>query len=187
MKKVLVPIANGSEEFEAVGIIDTLCRADFDVIVASVNKIQITGSNNIKLSADVLIDDCSNDEFDLIVLPGGLTGARNLRNNDILTQLLKKQASQGKYYAAICASPFVVLQYHGLLDGKKATVHPVFARQMINKEAISQRVVVDENCITSQGPGTVLEFSIKLIEILLGKDKSQSISKPMLICDCSEK
>ena len=185
MKKVLVPIANGSEEFEAIGIIDTLRRADIEVVVASVNKIQITASQNTKIVADVLIETCANDEFDLIVLPGGLFGARNLCNNKILTQLLKKQASQEKLYAAICASPFVILQYHGLLEGKKATVHPAFARQMINKEAISQRVVVDGNCITSQGPGTVLEFSIKLIEILLGKEKAQAIAKPMLICDCS--
>ena len=86
MKKVLVPIANGSEEFEAIGIIDTLRRADIEVLVASVNEIQITASQNTKIVADVLIETCADDEFDLIVLPGGLSGARNLRNNKILTQ-----------------------------------------------------------------------------------------------------
>jgi len=184
MIRALVAIADGSEELEAIGIIDTLRRAGMEVTLASVNKIQITASRNTKIIADKLIQDCTDEKYDLLVLPGGLPGSRNLRDNDTLTNLLKKQASAGKLYAAICAAPVIVLQFHGLLNGRKATVHPALVKQLINKELASKRVVVDGNCITSQGPGTVLEFSIKLIEILMGKEKAQAIAKPMLIYNC---
>jgi 4-methyl-5(b-hydroxyethyl)-thiazole monophosphate biosynthesis len=144
-KKVLVPIADGIEELEAVGIIDTLRRADADVIVASVDELQITGSCGIKIIADKLIKNCADEQYDMIVLPGGLPGAEHLRDSQTLTSLLKKPASEGKYYAAI-----------------------------------GKRVVVDGNCITSRSRGTVLEFSIQLIELLYDKDKAEEIKTTML-------
>ncbi len=88
-KKVLVPIANGIEELEAIGIIDTLRRADAIVTVASVNKLQITGTCGTRIIADKLIEECAEEKFDLIALPGGLPGAEHLRDSDILTSLLK--------------------------------------------------------------------------------------------------
>ena len=129
-KKVLVPVANGTEELEAIGIINTLRRAGADVTVASVQQLQITGCCETKIIADKLITDCINEEYDMIVLPGGLSGAEHLRDSEELTQLLKKQEESGKYYAAICAAPVVVLQHHGLLEGKKATVNPCSVRQI---------------------------------------------------------
>ena len=116
----------------------------------------------------------------MIVLPGGLPGAEHLRDSQILTSLLKKQAADGKYYAAICASPTVVLQFHGLLDGKKATVNPALADELIIKDEIENRVVVDGNCITSRSRGTVLEFAIQLIELLYNKSKAEEIKTDML-------
>lgn len=180
-KKVLVAIANGTEELEAVAIIDTLRRAGADLIVASVQELQITGSCNIKITADKLISDCLGEEFDLIVLPGGLPGSDHLRDSVELIELLKKQVASGKYYAAICAAPVVVLQYHGLLKGKKATVNPALADKMENKEHVYQRTVVDGNCITSQARGTALEFSIKLIELLFDEEKAKIIAQDMLL------
>lgn len=180
MKKILVPIANGTEELEAVGIIDTLRRAGIDVTVASVQKKEITGANGIRIVADKLISECANEEYDLIALPGGIPGARYLYDDLILTTLLKKQAEQGKLYAAICASPVVVLQKHGLLQNKKATAYPGMAEQLLIKDSISENVVVDGNCITSKGPGTVLHFAIQLVEALLGKEKAIEIKKQML-------
>ena len=179
-KKILVPISDGIEELEAIGIIDTLRRADADVTVASVDEIQITGSFGTKIIADILIEECANEQFDLIALPGGLPGAEHLRDSEILTSLLKKQAADGKYYAAICASPTVVLQSHGLLDGKKATVNPALADDLIIKDKIENRVVVDGNCITSRARGTVLEFAIQLIELLYDKSKAEEIKTDML-------
>lgn len=179
-KKVLVPISNGIEELEAVGIIDTLRRAGANVTVASVDEKQITGSCGTIIIADKLIEDCANEQYDLIVLPGGLPGAEHLRDSQILTNLLKKQAAEGRYYAAICASPVVVLQFHGLLDGKKATVHPALADDLVIKDEMEKRVVVDGNCITSRARGTVLEFAVRLIELLYNKSKAEEIKSAML-------
>ena len=179
-KKVLVPVANGTEELEAIGIINTLRRAGADVTVASVQQLQITGCCETKIIADKLITDCINEEYDMIVLPGGLSGAEHLRDSEELTQLLKKQEESGKYYAAICAAPVVVLQHHGLLEGKKATVNPALSDKLKNREAVEQRVVVDGNCITSRTRGTVLEFSLQLVENLFGKNKADELKSSML-------
>jgi len=179
-KTVLVPISDGIEELEAIGIIDTLRRADAKVVIASVDDLQITASCGTKIVADTLIENCEDEEYDLIVLPGGLPGAEYLRDSKVLTTLLKKQAADEKLYAAICASPVVVLQYHGLLKGKKATVNPALADELLNRVEIDNRVVVDGNCITSRARGTVLEFAVKLIELLYGKDKADTIKIDML-------
>jgi len=177
-KKVLVAIADGTEELEAVTIIDVLRRAEADVTVASVGDIQITASRGVKLVADAVISDCVGSVYDLIVLPGGMPGAEHLRDSKELTEMLKEQAASGRLYAAICASPAVVLKPHGLLGNKKATCYPSLLSELDNPE--QAKVVVDGNCITSQGPGTALEFSLKLIELLFDKQKSRQVAKAML-------
>lgn len=180
-KKVLVPIANGTEELEAVGIIDTLRRSGAEVTVASVQDLTITGSCKTKIVADKLIAECLKEDWDMIVVPGGIPGSNHLRDSEELAQLLKTQAADGKYYAAICAAPVVVLQNHGLLKGKKATANPGFASLLENKEAIQERIVVDGNCITSQARGTVLEFSLKLVELLYDEAKSEQMKLEMVL------
>ncbi|MHC4237337.1 MAG: DJ-1 family glyoxalase III [Planctomycetota bacterium] len=126
-KTAFIPIADGTEELEAVTIIDVLRRADIQVTVASVGPLQITASRGVKLVADCLIDDCKDHIFDLIVLPGGLPGAEQLRDCGSLIQMLQTQKEAGRLYAAICASPAVVLAPYDLLDGKRATCYPSFA------------------------------------------------------------
>lgn len=180
-KKVLIPVADGTEELEAVALIDTLRRAGADVTVASVQNIQITGCCGTKLIADKLIAECVDGDWDMIVLPGGLPGSEYLRDSAELTQILKMQAASSKYYAAICAAPVVVLQHHGLLKDKNATVNPALAAKMEKKDHIYQRTVVDDNCITSQSRGTVLEFAIKLIEILFDPQKAKTLAEEMLL------
>lgn len=180
-KQVLVPIANGCEEIETVGIIDILRRAGADVTVASVNQLHVTASRGVKLSADKLIDECANQTFDLIAIPGGIPGAEYIRDCPTLITMLKKQKQENRLYAAICASPEVVFQTHGLLDKKKATCHPSRIKNMKNKEACHQRVVVDGNCITSQGPGTAIEFSLELVKLLYGKDKAAQVGEALVI------
>jgi 4-methyl-5(b-hydroxyethyl)-thiazole monophosphate biosynthesis len=177
-KKALVVIADGTEELEAVTIIDVLRRAQAHVTVASVGSKQITASRGVKIAADALISDCAGKTYDLIVLPGGMPGAEHLRDSSVLAQLLKAQAESASLYAAICASPAVVLKAHGLLDGKKATCYPSSMSELPNAE--DAKVVVDGNCITSQGPGTALEFALKLVELLFGPEKSQEVAKAML-------
>lgn len=177
-KKVLVAIADGTEELEAVTIIDVLRRAEADITVASVGNKQVTASRGVNLVADTVISECVGNTYDLIALPGGMPGAEHLRDSKELTDMLKEQASSGRLYAAICASPAVALKPHGLLENKKATCYPSLLLDLDTPE--QAKVVVDGNCITSQGPGTALEFSLKLIELLFDKQKSQEVAQAML-------
>ena len=179
-RRVLVPIADGTEEIEAVCIIDVLRRAGASVTVASVGALQITASRGVKLVADQLITDPM-DTYDLIAVPGGMPGAEHLRDSKELARMLKSQKEKGRLYAAICASPAVVLEHHGLLDRRRATCHPNFVHQLENTEAIESRVVVDGTCVTSRGPGTALEFALKLVELLYGVEKAEEVSGPMLV------
>lgn len=178
---VLVPIADGTEEIEAVTIIDVLRRAEAQVTVASVSALQITASRGVKITADCLIEECQNQTFDLIALPGGIPGAKHLRDNPVLKELLLRQQSTGGYYGAICAAPAVVLEPHGLLKNRQATCHPIFVEGLNDTSAVESRVVVDGNCITSRGPGTAMEFSLKLVEVLLGKEKRDAVAAPMVV------
>jgi 4-methyl-5(b-hydroxyethyl)-thiazole monophosphate biosynthesis len=180
-KKVIIAVADGTEELEAIAIIDCLRRAGADLTIASVQKLQIITARKVKITADCLITDCLGQVYDLIVLPGGMPGAENLRDSKELIEMLKQQKASGRLYAAICASPAVVFEHHGLLADKKATCFPAFIDTLKNKQAINQSVVVDGNCVTSQGPGTALEFSLKLVELLFGSEKSQQLAKAMLV------
>lgn len=184
MKKVLVPIANGSEEIESVCIIDTLRRAGADVTVASVEATrEVTCSRSVRILADALITDCLGNVYDLVALPGGMPGAERLRDSDQLKELLTQQKQSGRLYAAVCASPAVVLASHGLVDDKQATCYPAqkFVDALKQKDNLEQRVVVDGNCVTSRGPGTALEFALQLVEQLYGAAKAQEIQKAMLV------
>jgi len=181
-KTVLVPIANGTEEIEAVCIIDTLRRAGAEVTVASVEAtLQVTASRSTKLVADTSIVDCAGTVYDCIAIPGGMPGAEHLRDCEILTALLHAQRKAGRLYGAICAAPVVVLQHHGLLAGRAATCHPTFVSHLENPVRVEQRVVVDGDCITSRGPGTAIEFALALIEALYGAEKAREIGKQMLV------
>ena len=182
-KKVLVPIATGTEEIETACIIDTLRRAQADVTVASVGDITITASRGLKITADCLISDCINETFNLIALPGGMPGAGYLRDCDVLIKMLKDQISANRLYAAICASPAVVLAHHGLLKNKKATCYPSAIDQLPDSSSANQIVVVDGNCITSQGPATALPFALKLVEMLFSLETAKNIANAMLVND----
>lgn len=178
-KKVLVPIADGTEEIEATTIIDCLRRADADVTVAAVDNVNITASRGVNMTADTTISDCINQSFDAIVLPGGMPGAEHLRDCQILINMLKQQKATGKIYAAICASPAVVLATHELIDDKNTTCYPSMIGQL--PKGIDERVVVDGNCITSQGPATAMDFALALIEALYDADKRNNIAKALLV------
>jgi len=181
VKKVLIPIADGTEEIEAVCLIDTLRRAALEVTVASVDKLQVTASRGVKLVADMLIADCKNQTYDCIALPGGMPGAEHLRDSAALIDMLKKQKASGRLYGAICASPVVALLPHGLLDGIKATCYPALRSAIRPPRARDERVGVDGHCVTSQGPATAIEFALKLIELLLGPQKAKDVAGPMLV------
>ncbi|CAN1246389.1 Protein DJ-1 homolog B [Linum grandiflorum] len=179
--RVLVPIANGSEEMEATMIIDILRRAKVNVVVASVDeKLEILASRKVKLEADMLLDEAAKLSYHLIVLPGGLGGAQTFSKSEKLVNLLKKQRESNLPYGAICASPALVLEPHGLLKGKKATAFPPMCEKLSDPSEIENRVVVDGNLITSRGPGTSMEFALAIVEKLFGRSKAMELAKAML-------
>jgi 4-methyl-5(b-hydroxyethyl)-thiazole monophosphate biosynthesis len=180
-KKVLVPIADGTEEIEAVCIIDVLRRAGAEVTVASVDDLQVTGSRGVKIVADKLMSECVEETYDLIALPGGIPGAEHLRDSEDLVGLLRRHQQEGRQYGAICAAPAVVLQHHRLLEQRKATCHPSFVQHLENTDLVESRVVVDGNVVTSRGPGTALEFALKLVELLYGQEKAKGVAAPMVV------
>jgi 4-methyl-5(b-hydroxyethyl)-thiazole monophosphate biosynthesis len=179
-KKVLVPVADGSEEIEAVCIIDVLRRAGAVVTVASVGNRQITASRGVRIVADRLISECLEEEWDLVVLPGGIPGAENLRDSTDLTQILRRQAGAGRLYGAICAAPAVVLEHHGLLEERRATAHPAFTAALKDPDE-GPRVIVDGRCVTSRGPGTAIEFALELVAQLFGPEKAKEVAAPMVL------
>jgi len=179
-KHVLIPVANGSEDLEAVTMIDILRRSGATVTVASAGDIQVTCSNGTRIVADKKIADCVSDTFDLIALPGGDKGAHNLKDSSELTAMLKAQDQAGRFVAAICASPAIVLEEHGLIKGRAATCYPSYEDIMSNKTRLNERVVVDGNLITSRSPGTALEFALKLVECVVSPEKAQQIAQGIL-------
>jgi len=179
-KRVLVAIADGIEEIEAVCIIDTLRRGGAEVTVASVDSLQVTASRGVKLVADKLIADCAGETFDLIVLPGGMPGAEHLRDCGALAEMLKAQKAAGRMYGAICASPAVVLGHHGLLGDKRATCHPALRDKLVCAKKSDDRVVADGTCVTSRGPGTAIEFALELVGQLFGDERMRQVAEPML-------
>ena len=184
-KTALVPIAEGSDEIELVTIVDVLRRAGVEVTVASANSdqnLQVTASRGMKITADMMLDDCADNHYDLIAVPGGLPGAEHLGEHPILDLMLRDQAEQGKLFGAICAAPALVLASKGLLLDKTATSHPSFQKSLEAKVVDgAARVVVDGNCITSQGPGTALDFALELVEQLCGLVKREEVSSPMVL------
>lgn len=180
--KALVPIADGSEDIESVTIIDVLRRAGVDVTVASAHdRKEITAARQTRITADALLMDCLEQEYDLIVLPGGKSGAENLRECQPLIDRVRRQKDEGRWFAAICASPGVALASHGLLDGFAATGHPGFQDTLPDKSRVNERVVVDRNCITSQGPGTAMEFALEVVEQLCGRETRERVAGPMVL------
>ncbi len=172
MPRVLVPLAQGCEELEAVTIIDLLRRAQIEVVTAGLAPGPVTGSRGTVLVPDTTLDEALRHEreYDMIVLPGGQPGATHLEHDPRILALLRKMALAGKFTAAICAAP-KVLAVAGLLDGKRATNFPgtldaaVFPKIQLD----TRPVVQDGRVITSRGPGTAMDFSLALIELLAGK------------------
>jgi len=181
--RALVPIADGTEEMEAVIVIDTLRRARWSVTVAAVGAgREITASRGVRITADVLLEAVDDDTFDAIVLPGGAAGAEAFMASARLTVLLQDQARAGRLVAAICAGP-LALQAAGLLTGRAATCHPAVADALTVTARRTERVVVDGNLITSQGPGTAFEFALAIIRHQAGDAAAQRVAAGLVLPD----
>ena len=181
MARVLIPLAQGCEELEAVTVIDLLRRAGIDVVTAGLEDGPVTCSRGVVLVPDTTLDAVLEDDFDMMVLPGGLPGADHLNNDPRVLRLLRQLAEKGKYTAAICAAP-KVLASAGLLQGKRATSYPGVLDALDLPDTIrgDAPVVVDERVITSRGPGTAMDFALELIEKLAGREQRDTVESALV-------
>ncbi len=181
MSHVLVPLAQGCEELEAITITDLLVRAGITVTTCGLDDQPVKASRGTTIIPDTSIEKIVNKSFDLIVLPGGLPGADHLRDNALLQALIKKQAQENKLLGAICAAP-KALAKAGVLDGRTATSFPGVLRALKNDTiTISDSAVeIDGNIITSRGPGTAMDFTLALIELLAGKTKRDEVNQQLV-------
>lgn len=177
---IYVLLAEGFEEIEALAFTDILRRAGIGVLLVSANNADyVKGAHDICVRADVHIDDINSASVEAVVLPGGLPGTYNLRDNTSVKNLLDSAVENGKILGAICAAPYVY-DLFGYLDGVKATANPGFAEKMVNCKFTGERVVSDGNFITSQGPGTTHEFAAEFIEKFKSKKLADEIIDEML-------
>jgi len=173
---VLVPLAQGCEELEAVTIIDLLRRAELEVVSASLDGKPVRASRGVMLMPDTDLDDALRRDYDMVVLPGGKGGADNLNADHRIEELLRVMAESGRFTAAICAAPRVLAE-KGLLVDKQATCYPghITADNPYGVKLSEAPVVIDGKIITSRGPGTAMDFSLSLIEVLVGKTRRDEV------------
>jgi len=180
MTKVLIPLADGFEEMEAVIPIDMFRRAGWTVVAAGMTDAAVTASRGVRLVPDKSWKDIVPSSFDILVLPGGAKGAQFLASNHEILAAVRDFAKANKIVAAICAAP-LVLQAAGVLAGKRATCHPAVTAQMKACTILNDAVVIDGNIVTSRGAGTAFEFALTLIEIVDGPVKAQSIAESIVL------
>ena len=178
MKRVAVFLAEGFEEIEALTVVDILRRVNITCDMVSLKDLEVKGAHNILVKADKIISD-EIKEYDLIVLPGGMPGAKNLQNSSDVIEIIKHFNENKKLIGAICAAP-IVLSTAQVIDGKNITSYPGFEDELKGCNYIEdEAVVVDDNIITSRGPATAIAFSYKLIEAL-GEDSYIELSNSMM-------
>ncbi|MCB1049705.1 MAG: DJ-1/PfpI family protein [Acidobacteria bacterium] len=174
MKRVLVLLAPGFEEIEAVTVIDLLRRAKIQVVTAGTQGVQVTGSHQITLVAETTLAQLGDQSFDMLVLPGGMPGAKNLQLDDRVIQWVRTMHDQFHWIGAICAAP-MVLGKAGVLEGLRATSYPGFLEAFPEVRKVKDPVVVDQSIITARGPGVAIDFALRLIEVLCGRSKHDQI------------
>ena len=180
MPKVIVPIAPGFEEIEAITVVDVLRRAGVEVVMASLEGLHVKGAHGIEITTDALFHDCSGDVFDMIVLPGGLPGATNLAADLHVQKMLQEFNAKHKAIAAICAAPYA-LKTAGVLKNSY-TCYPGFQPKIggLGYNAID-KVVCDDNITTSQGPSTAMLFALSLVEQLCSAELALQLKKDLLL------
>ena len=181
MASVLVPLAEGCEELEAVTIIDLLRRAGIEVVTAGLKDGPVRCSRGTVIVPDTTIDQVMDRDFDAVVLPGGLPGADHLEADPRVREILKRHAQAGHLTGAICAAP-KVLAAAGLLEGRRATSYPgvLDAIRPPGTTVTGAPVEIDGKVVTSRGPGTAMDFALTLIEQLLGPEARKKVEEPLV-------
>ena len=178
--KVAVYFATGYEEVEALSVVDVLRRGNIEVIMVGVTGETVTGSHGISINMDKTIDKVDHSTIDMMVLPGGLPGADNLMANTTLTDNLKKFKEEGKWLAAICAAPSILGRL-GLLKGEKAICYPGFEDKLLEAEVVNAKAVLSNKIITGIGPGAALDFALKIVEVIKGKEVVDTLKHQMVM------
>ena len=176
MSRVLVPIAEGSEELEAITVVDLLRRARIDVVIAGPTEDPVVMSRQVVILPDASLDEVMDQDFDMLMIPGGSPGTDNLMKDERIQTLIRKMSGEGKYLAAICAGP-KIFAHAGLLDGKRVTSFPG-ALDLPERPAVKSTggaIEVDGKIATSRGPGTAMAFGLKLIELLEGPARRDEV------------
>lgn len=180
MPKLLLPLAEGFEEIEAITIADVLRRADVDVVLVALEHLHVKGAHGIVVIADALLNDVDAHTFDMIALPGGLPGAFHLAEHPTLQSILREFDKKDKAIAAICAAPYA-LKRAGVLKNAY-TCYPSFETKIDHKGYVSElNIVRDANITTSKGPSTAMLFALSLVEQLCGKEKQEALSRALLL------
>lgn len=180
MPKVLLPLAEGFEEIEALAIVDVLRRAKIEVVVAGLQPGAVVSVRKISVVPDTTIDTVRSDDYDMIVLPGGQPGTDNLNADPRIHRLLAEFQASGKLIGAICAAP-AILAAAGLLSGKHATSYPSSISKLDGAVYEDRAVVIDGNIITSQGPGTAISFALAIVSRLVNPQTAEEVSKAMIV------
>ena len=179
--KILVTLADGFEEIEAINVIDILRRAGIDVVTAGLKDGLVEGSHGVRVMPDTSLGRINHKDLDGLVLPGGAPGFINLGKDERILNMIRELNQANKYVAAICGAPSVLIKA-GVLQGRKATVHPSGEEEVRScAQFSSDRVVVDGNIITSRTPGTAMEFALKLVEVFVGKKKMEQVKAQILV------
>lgn len=180
MKKIAVFFAEGYEEIEALTVVDLCRRAGIDTKMVSVTEnLTVTGAHQISVMMDEKLDAVSFEELDMIVLPGGMPGTKNLEKVPVLMDQVKAFSKNGKFVAAICAAPSV-LGHLGILTGKRACCYPGFETELTGAEVTYRSCETDENVITARGMGCAIDFVAAIIDQLCGVGKGAEIKNQII-------
>ena len=180
MKTAVIILADGFEEVEAVTPIDLLRRAGARVVVAGLTSVSVTGARGIKIGCDLTLGQVP-DDWDLLILPGGMPGAKTLSESDLVLAAVKSSLARDCWVAAICAAPAWVLGSHGFLKGKDFTGYPGTETLVQEGRYLTDPVVISGRTITSRGVGTAGEFALTLVELLFGTEKRAEIARSVLL------
>jgi len=161
-------------------VVDTLRRAGITVVLTGLQKGPIVGSRGVQMIPDSLLDELTVEDFDAVILPGGSPGYINLGKDERVLEMVMKAYESGKLVAAICGGPSILGKL-GIVRGRRATIFPGKEAELIGAEPVSDPVVVDGNVVTSRGPGTALEFTIKLVELLVGEQKAREVKRGLVM------
>lgn len=177
MKPCYLFLTTGFEEIEAVTTIDILRRADLNLITVSVeDKLDVRGAHGVVVKADTMLADNNYDDAQMLILPGGTL---RLGEFATLNDALVKQNEKGGWIAAICAAPSLLGKL-GILKGKDATCYPSFEGNLDGANHVDRRTVVSQNIVTGKGPGCTKEFALKIVEVLLGQEKTNEVAEALI-------